>query len=97
MQYFFYKSNVTEIELVISYQFLCVESEYGIQIAKLALVFLNYNLKKKLIFHHKMHFNAFTIWFYKSPVIEIKLVISYQLAFAEHEYDIQIANLALFL
>ena len=44
-----------------------------------------------------MHFNAFTIWFYKSPVIEIKLVISYQLAFAEHEYDIQIANLALFL
>ena len=39
MQYFFYKSNVTEIELVISYQFLCVESEYGIQIAKLALVF----------------------------------------------------------
>ena len=42
-----------------------------------------------------MHFNAFTISIYKSHVTEIKLIISYQFVFAEHEYDIQIAKLAL--
>jgi len=31
-----------------------------------------------------MHFNAFTIWFYKSHVTKIRLVISYQFVFAEH-------------
>jgi len=36
---FFYKSHVTEIKLVISYQFFCAESKYDIEIAKLALVF----------------------------------------------------------
>src|SRR6218665_3624706 len=42
----FYKSHVTEMNLVISYQFVCGEHEYDIQIAKLALVFCNYNVKK---------------------------------------------------
>jgi len=42
-----------------------------------------------------MHYNALTIYFYKSHVTEIKLAISYQLLCAEHEYDSQIANLAL--
>jgi len=42
-----------------------------------------------------MHFNAFTIWFCKSHVTEIKLIISYQFVFAEHESDIQIAKLSL--
>jgi len=42
----FYKSHVTEIKLVISYQFVFAKHEYDIQIAKLALVFLNYNLKE---------------------------------------------------
>jgi len=42
-----------------------------------------------------MHFNAFT-FFYKGHVTEIKLAISYQFVFYEHEYDIQIAKLALF-
>jgi len=43
---FFYKRHVTEIKLVISCQFLCAENKYGIQIAKLALAFCNYNLKE---------------------------------------------------
>jgi len=30
----FYKSHVTEIKLVISYQFVCAEHEYDSQIAK---------------------------------------------------------------
>jgi len=34
------------MNLVISYQFVCGEHEYDIQIAKLALVFCNYNVKK---------------------------------------------------
>ena len=43
----FYKSRVIEIELVISYQYVCAEHEYDSQIAKLALVlFLNYSLKE---------------------------------------------------
>ena len=33
--------------------------------------------------------------FLQSHVIEIKLVISYQFVFAEREYDIEIAKLAL--
>ena len=37
---FFYKSHFKEMKLVISYQFLCAEHEYDIQIAKLALVVL---------------------------------------------------------
>ena len=41
--------------------------------------------------HHK-----FTICFYKTQVTDIKVVISYQFVFAEHEYDIQIAKLAWF-
>jgi len=36
----FYKSHVSEIKLVISYQLLCAEHEYDIQIAKLALAFV---------------------------------------------------------
>jgi len=43
---YFYKSHVTEIKLVISYQFVCAEHEYKIQIAKLALVFINYNTEE---------------------------------------------------
>ena len=39
-QFSFYKNHVSEIKLVISYQFLCAENEYDTQIAKLALVFL---------------------------------------------------------
>jgi len=46
MKCFFYKSHVTEIKLVISYQFVCSEHEYDIEIAKLALVFINYHLKE---------------------------------------------------
>ena len=42
----FYKSHVMGMKLVISYQHLCAEHEYDIQIAKLALVFCNYNLKE---------------------------------------------------
>ena len=42
----FYKSQVTEIKLVISYQLVCAEHEYDIQIAKLVLVYINYNLKE---------------------------------------------------
>jgi len=34
--------------------------------------------------------------FYKCHVTEIKLAISYKFLCAEHEYDIQIAKLALF-
>jgi len=37
---------VSEIELAISYQFLCAEHEYDIHISKLALDFCNYNLKE---------------------------------------------------
>jgi len=40
--------------------------------------------------HHK-----FIICFYKTQVTDIKVVISYQFVFAEHEYDIQIAKLVL--
>jgi len=42
----FYKSHVTEIKLVIYYQFLCAKHEYYSKIAKLALIFCNYNLKE---------------------------------------------------
>ena len=38
---FFYKSHVTEITLVISYQCVFAEHEYDI-----GIVFLNYNLKE---------------------------------------------------
>jgi len=33
------KIQLTEMKLVISYQFLCAEHEYVIQIAKIAVVF----------------------------------------------------------
>ena len=36
----FYKSHVTEMKLVSSYQFVCAEHEYDSEIAELALVFL---------------------------------------------------------
>ena len=50
-----YKSHVTEIKLVVSYQFLCAEHEYDSQNAKLALVFCNYNLIE--IYVYVMHAN----------------------------------------
>ena len=49
----------------------------------------------KVILHHKMHFNAFTILFYKSYVTEIKFVISYHFVCTKYEYDIEIAKLVL--
>lgn len=49
----FYKSCVTEIKLVICYQFLCTQHEYDSQNARLALVFLS-NAKNYCI-HHEMH------------------------------------------
>ena len=45
-QHFFYKSHVSEMKLAISYQLLCAEHKYDIQIAKLALFFCNYNVKE---------------------------------------------------
>ena len=42
------------MKLVISYQFLCAEHEYVIQIAKIAVVFFVITIWKKLNLHHEM-------------------------------------------
>ena len=72
------------MKLVISYQFLCAEHEFDVQIEKISSSFFVITIWKKLSLHNEMHYNALH-FFYKSHVTEIKLVISYQFLFVEHE------------